>query len=231
MARAYGKNNTSRRNGQALNHVLQLCLAFIVGYAGATVFDFTHLTAWINAHFLRPEDGLKAIKPVNQNAQLPKPKFEFYTLLANEQRISPAPNSNQAQIAKVSQPSVAPATILTPAPVAPPAPATLATTQKLPLHEPLVASALQAKLPQASITKGAYLVQVGSFKNMREAERMKVGLVMKGFDVNVSRVAQQQTYWYRVSIGPFASREQAQKAQLACARSQHVMGMIRKMDA
>jgi cell division protein FtsN len=77
----------------------------------------------------------------------------------------------------------------------------------------------------------AYLVQVGSFRNMREAERMKAMLVMKGFDVHIASAIQQHVNWYRVIIGPFSSRIEAQQAQGAFARREHVMGMIRKMDA
>ena len=60
---------------------------------------------------------------------------------------------------------------------------------------------------------------------------MKATLVIKGFAVNIAVVSQQKTNWYRVSLGPFHSKDDALRAQTNVARSEHIIGMVRKMDA
>lgn len=86
-------------------------------------------------------------------------------------------------------------------------------------------------LPASTLEKmGPFWLQMASFHNQREAERMKASLVLKGFNVRLMKVAQQQNTWYRVMIGPYASRHQAEKIQLTVARNEHIKGMIRKMD-
>ena len=83
----------------------------------------------------------------------------------------------------------------------------------------------------ALINKEAYLVQIASFKRKQEAERMKAMLAIKVFNVNVAIVTQQQIQWYRVILGPFSSRTQAEQARASISASEHIMGMVRKMDA
>jgi cell division protein FtsN len=78
--------------------------------------------------------------------------------------------------------------------------------------------------------KNAYLVQIASFKSKQEAERMKASLALKGFVVSIAVVNQQQAQWYRIILGPYASRTQAEKARSSLAQSEHLAGMIRRMD-
>lgn len=215
MAGHYKKRNAPRRSGNMSGQLLLVLAVFIAGYMSASFCDIASLTQWINAHFLAKNSTQLIIKPNLQQAQLPKPKFEFYTLLANE-RVA----------------GITPATSL---------PTAVLPVKALPLHAPLAPTAvlatakpapvLTAQKAPVSTSKDNYLVQVASFKSMQEAERMKVSLVMKGFDVKIATINQQQVNWYRVIIGPFSSRSQAQQAQLVFSRREHIMGMIRRMDA
>ncbi len=227
MAGNYRKRNAPRRNSNKLGQLLLVFMVFVAGYMSASLYNLTNLSAWVGTHVL----ANSSIQPITttgtQQAQLPKPKFEFYTLLANEQ-VAGAARSQAAAAATATEPPQ----------LAPAAPAIVAERAKvLPLHAPLAPVAAvvasEDKIPAfiANNNKGTYLVQVGSFKHMREAERMKVSLVMKGFDVKIAMINQQRVNWYRVIIGPFGSKTQAQQAQLAFAHSEHIMGMIRKMDA
>lgn len=214
MAGNYRKKNAPRENSNRLGQLFLVLGVFVAGYMSASLYNLASLSSWLDTHVLSNR-GIQAItKPALQQAQLPKPKFEFYTLLANE-RIAESKSSSAA----ATNPALAAAE-----PV-----------KNLPLHAPLAPVAAVASVGPAPVvsadSKIAYLVQVASFKSMREAERMKVALVMKGFDVKIAMVSQQQINWYRVIIGPFGSKSQAQEAQLAFARSEHIMGMIRKMDA
>ena len=94
-----------------------------------------------------------------------------------------------------------------------------------------VVSVKPAPLNTDPFNKDAYLVQIASFKSNQEAERMKAVLSIKGFRVNIAMVTQQQIQWYRVNLGPFSSRTQAEQARVSIARSEHIIGMVRKMDA
>ncbi|MDP3705600.1 MAG: SPOR domain-containing protein [Legionellaceae bacterium] len=231
MAKNYGKKTMGRRNGSGVGSLMLAFVAFVFGYLIATVFDMNQLSGWVNTHVFAQQTVQSPEKPASQQAQLPKPKFEFYTLLAKEQVGRPLPQAPVAQTAQAIQPTADPVHVASSRPSST-APLDLTVTQKLPLHEPLVAVQQDNKpTAVAANTTDKFMVQVGSFKNLREAEKMKASLVMKGFDVTISSTNQQQISWYRVIIGPFDSRTQAQKVQLAFARSEHIMGMVRKMDA
>ena len=223
MAGNYRRKNTAPRRGHLLGHLLLVFVFFIAGYLSASVYDLTRLSGWIGEHAFAKTTSQILLRTSAEQAPLPKPKFEFYTLLAKE-RVAGAAPAPAAVVAAVEQPvAVLPAK-----------------TPSLPLHAPLapVASAgpipaAVAKIPAmvANNNKDAYLIQVGSFKSLQEAERMKATLAMKGFDVKLSTTTQQRLTWYRVTVGPFASRVQAQQILLAFARREHIVGMIRKMDA
>ena len=231
MAGNYKKKNTTRRRSNILGQLLLAAVFFIAGYISASLYDLTNLSAWVGTHLLAKTTSKMLIPTQEQANVAPKPKFEFYTLLANEQVAGSAPPTSSVQptaLAENSQPAlplvkntIAPA----PAPLASPAAVVAANTV-----------ALQAPLPEKKLApivnnRDAYLIQVASFKSMSEAEHMKASLTMKGFDVNIAMVNQQRVNWYRVIIGPFASREQAQQMLVTFARREHITGMIRKMDA
>ena len=215
MAGSYRKQSIRRRERRSAGNLLWMVVVFVAGYATASLCDFTRVSAWVTQHVLAGKNSSAVIHRPNQHAQLPKPKLEFYTLLANEQVGTQAPVAmTQAQ--------------------QPPLPAALSQTapaKVLPLHAPLAPVVAATSAPVIKKPSGSYLVQVASFRVSREAEHMKASLLMKGFDATIVTVRQQQVNWYRVMMGPFDSHAQAQQAQLAFARREHVMGMIRKMDA
>lgn len=219
MAGNYRRKNTTQRRGNLLGQLLFGFVFFVAGYLSASVYDLTRLSGWLGGHVFAKTTSQILLRTSAEPAPLPKPKFEFYTLLAKEQVAGSAP-----------VPAPQPVAVL---PVKTPA---------LPLHAPLAPTtslastnpmpAVVAKIPaMVASNKDAFLIQVGSFKSLQEAERMKASLAMKGFDVKLSSTMQQRVNWYRVTIGPFASRTQAQQILLAFARREHIMGMIRRMDA
>lgn len=232
MVRDVARKNTTRRSSGGLSKVMLTFMAFLFGYLSASLLDLNQLGVWVTTRVLAQQ---KSPQPaVLSVAALPKPKFEFYTLLANERVGHPEPvlqgvaAASSAAVVAASHVPVIP----TSAPSIPAAPVNLAVTEKLPLHAPLAMPAAETRIREAASSNAKpFLVQVASFRNLREAERMKASLVMKGFEVSINTALQQQLTWYRVIIGPFESRMQAQKAQLAFSRSEHIMGMIRKMDA
>jgi cell division protein FtsN len=71
-------------------------------------------------------------------------------------------------------------------------------------------------LPEKPLNASAsYLLQVASFSQSSEAERMKAQLLLAGFDANVQLFVNENKTWSRVLIGPFEdvklAREQQEK--------------------
>ncbi len=232
MARDYRNKNAPRRNNNRTSRQFILVLgALLCGYLVSSVFDPAALGDWLKTNVLAKQNDkvpVAAAPRVAQTAQLPKPKFEFYTLLANEHASAPvveAKSANTAAAALSAQAVKALATNSATTPANRTATATIAIATSKGLPPKALAST------PVVVSKESYLVQIASFKNKQDAERMKASLILKGFTVNIATVNQQQINWYRVIIGPFNSRTQAEKAQVAIARSEHITGMIRKMDA
>jgi cell division protein FtsN len=57
--------------------------------------------------------------------------------------------------------------------------------------------------PSVPVTQaGAYVAQVGSFKNEEDAERLRMKLGKLGIDASLQRIAVDADVWHRVRIGP-----------------------------
>lgn len=211
MARDYGSRRPVRHKSSAPQQMLVIAFSFVLGYFTATVFDAEKLTRWMNTQVLAShEEKPQTPKPVAQHAQPPKPKFEFYTLLANEKGVAARGASHHA---------------------APPShPATSSNTQVA------VAKPIESQTPQpvalkpaethASGNKSTFLVQVASFKMRKDAEQMKALLTLKGYDVNVVAISQAQGNWFRVVVGPYQNKNLAQEAQVTLAKNERLRGMV-----
>ncbi len=223
MAKDYVRRPTKQKSSVP-KQLFWMFASFLAGYLTATVFDFTSLTSWVNAHLLaKHHDGKPKVRVAAKEHELPKPKFEFYTLLAKEGH---TPGS--APLAKPAAPSQ---TRL------PTQPAAIGTTPLVPtkqnggqisVKQPGTAAVVEGK-PIAP-TKESYQIQIAALKSRHDAEQMKAALTLKGFDVNIVTTSQHHVNWFRVIIGPFNSRIAAEKAQLMLAKSEHARGMIRKME-
>lgn len=207
MTREYGRNKSMRRRSSGSRQFLQVMMAFLTGYLVASFFDFASLSHWANTRFLTQsvaENPSGNIARTSKDTALPKPKFEFYTLLANgrTQVASAQPQPAAKQPVKVQT-------------AAPPV---------------QVASTPAGETPVRTIpgNQESWVIQVGSFKTMPEAERMKAALILKGYTVNITSISQPQGNWFRVLIGPYTSQNEAQQAHVAFSRNERVVGMIRK---
>lgn len=70
----------------------------------------------------------------------------------------------------------------------------------------------QASLPTqtppqtAAVTEGKqYLLQAGSFRSAKDAERLKASLGLLGVQASIQRVSINSDDWHRVRIGPFSN--------------------------
>lgn len=212
MSRDYGRSKSTRRSGSGSRQFLQVMMAFITGYLVASVFDFASLTHWINNRLLTQQTSDNTQKKLStvQEAALPKPKFEFYTLLANGQPAAVSVQPHNKPRVQMQQAAVA-----------------AATPMKTPATTSVIAAA-QTDAKTITVNRESWVIQVGSFKTMPEAERMKAALILKGYTVQVVSVSQQQGNWFRVLIGPYSSQNEVQQAQVAFSKNERVVGMIRK---
>ncbi len=66
-------------------------------------------------------------------------------------------------------------------------------------------AAVRRDLPAAPVEKsGSYVLQVGSYRDFREADRVRAQLALEGIESKVQRVSVDNDTWHRVRIGPIA---------------------------
>ena len=58
-----------------------------------------------------------------------------------------------------------------------------------------------------------YRVQVGSFRQKREADRLRASLALGGFESSIQTADTTDGIWHRVMLGPFRGREAAEAAR------------------
>ena len=61
--------------------------------------------------------------------------------------------------------------------------------------------------------KEVYLLQTGSFRQLKDADRRRAELLLIGLDPTVEETNGDNGRWYRVYVGPFASRSKLAKAR------------------
>ena len=82
MAGHYRKKNAPRQRGNMLGQLLLVVVVFVAGYLTASLYDLASVTSWIGSQVLANNSAVIIKQPSAQQASIPKPKFEFYTLLA-----------------------------------------------------------------------------------------------------------------------------------------------------
>ncbi|KTD23766.1 Sporulation domain-containing protein [Legionella lansingensis] len=226
MARDYGRGRQQgRQKNSGPKQFLWVLASFLCGYLTATVFDFTSLSSWVHKNILAEDEPAVQTKLVAKKEELPKPKFEFYTLLAKDH--GPSPSGARPTLATPAKPGLPPQNPQVKPPIAPVIAA--ANNSSPGLAQAPVSEAKPVALPNRN--KESYLVQMASFKSKQEAERLKALLTLKGFEVTIVAAPPQQGGWFRVILGPYPSKTEAEKVQIAVARSEHIKGIIRKANA
>lgn len=226
MSKDYSRRRQTRQKPDAPKRLVAIVSAFLCGYLVANVFDFTSLTTWVNKNILAGKNGAAPVEVKVARKEAPKPKFEFYTLLSKDSTVAPTnrplpqvPVAIHKPIAPSSpQPGTVTAHVITPATVI-----TASHATKAALDKKMVTTATSAAVRES------YLIQIASFNKRQDAEHLKASLVLRGFNVFVSTVERQAVMWYRVTIGPFNSRNDAEKAQIVVRQSEHMNGIIRRV--
>ena len=114
------------------------------------------------------------------NLEPPRPKFDFYKILPEME--VPVQDwekeDREQQNAKVDKIDKVPATASKDKPAA---------------------------MPAAVGERGAYVLQIGSYKQYEEADQAKARLAMQGIAANIQRVViNGQDVWFRVHVGPLS---------------------------
>jgi len=58
-----------------------------------------------------------------------------------------------------------------------------------------------------------YVLQVGSFQNLNDAEKLKANLAFLGLEANIQHVTVNKQAWHRVRTGPYQDKQQLYKNQ------------------
>ena len=127
-----------------------------------------------------------------------KPKFEFYTLLPEMEVVIP------------DEDLAAPG----------PAPAESSGTAKAPTSAAVEDDASGETDP--ALKSGHYILQVASFRSMKDADGLKAQLTLLGFQPVVQTVAiNSDEKWHRVRIGPYADRDSLEAARIRLRADGH----------
>lgn len=222
MARDYGGRAPARRKNNAPHQLIGLLASFLCGYLTATVFDFNSLSNWINHNVLAEKpDAPSQAKIVPQQPELPKPKFEFYTLLSKDNR-APGEASHRPSTASLAKPAVQAQPVQ-------PAPSSIQSLPKTVAAEPQKQNPpVIDRNAQTALRQGTYSVQLAAFNKRQDAEHLKATLALKGYNASISTIMHHGTNWFRVVLGPFSTFQEADKVQVAMSRSERIKGIIRK---
>ena len=70
-----------------------------------------------------------------------------------------------------------------------------------------------AKTDTTNTTNKQYVLQVGSFQNINDAEKLKANLAFLGLEANIQHVTVNKQAWHRVRTGPYLEKQQLYKNQ------------------
>lgn len=122
------------------------------------------------------------VETVETEPETPRPKFDFYKILPEME--VPVQEWELNEKAARAQANATP-----------------------PANTAAAASAVTATPanPAASAETGAYILQIGSYKQFEEADHAKAKLALQGITANIQRVViNGQNAWFRVHVGPLS---------------------------
>lgn len=202
-----------------LKQALWVMTAFIMGYSVSALYDVAKFTQLVQSVAYQIYGKKMPVKvAVQKPLVLPKPKFEFYTDLAKGEQADEALANSEPPEQQVQQ-------------------AKAVLTSRLPAVQMGVAMQARPVSPkpieqaQAAEDKQRYVLQLAAFSREDDAEKMKETLESKGHDAMIVTVQVNHMFWYRVMVGPFNSKGEAEDVQQALKVSGRTSGIIRKVAA
>ncbi len=237
MVKTYRKKNSMTSGGALLRPLMLVVVSFFSGYMIASFVSLKQVGEWLGS-MAPAHSKLVSAPQLAQHDQKAKPKLEFYTLLTTNHNAAavPLPPSHPAAATSgvnVSGSINSPNTVIKADPAAHPTVITSSVAQVEHTNIDTRSINPQAKAPEqkSASTNLGYSIQVAALRNRQDAERMKATFLMRGLEVNIRPIASNKVIWYRVMVGSYVTRAQAEKMRMILARRDRVNGMIRKMDA
>ncbi|MGD9593064.1 MAG: SPOR domain-containing protein, partial [Candidatus Berkiella sp.] len=78
---------------------------------------------------------------------------------------------------------------------------------------------------------GNYFIQAGSFRRLEQADKIKAELAISGFEARIQTFKMgDRDYRYRVLIGPFSSKDQAQNQQMHLEQALQLHSVVLKIS-
>lgn len=83
---------------------------------------------------------------------------------------------------------------------------------------------------EPQVIKDTFIVQVGAFRTLPQAEELKAQLALAGIEASVQTFQKSPTdTWHRVYVGPFTDKPQALALQQRLQQTQALHGLVLKM--
>lgn len=95
-----------------------------------------------------------------------------------------------------------------------------------PVFSPVAAQEPLATMPRAPSDLAAWAVQVGSFSNEANAQKLRDSLRRKGYAAYTESIQNKGKTFYRVRVGPTTERRQAEQLQAALASKESLRGLV-----
>lgn len=201
---APGRRQASRRRASAdTAQPLPGWLWGLAGLAAGAVISSVYFSDQMQSGSASRSDGsgAGAGQASGTESAAVRPRFDFYSLLPELEVVVPGSPPAQAP-APVPPPVQAPTQAPTPAQPTPPAQAP--TPPQPPAPVPAPAQAPTPPQPPAPAARpGTYFLQVGSFRQFEEADRLRASLAMLGVLASIEPVGVNTETWHRVRVGPF----------------------------
>lgn len=188
MAKQKRSHAVRGRGGSGKSHGLAW---FLIGVLAGGLATWVMLGRDPAAEQVRATVERTVGRPIGVDSVTPaaKPKFEFYTLLPEMEVVVPDED------------------------LAAPAPAKSSATTETPPRA-AIEDDTTGDIDPALKSSGHYIVQVASFRSLKEADGLKAQLTLLGFQPVVQTVAiNSDEKWHRVRIGPYADRDSLEAAR------------------
>ena len=193
MAKRRQSQSARRGGGSSGGHGLSW---FLVGALVGAAVTWASIGRDPTAEQVRATVGRTVGHPIGigESAPAPKPKFEFYTLLPEMEVVVPDEEFDKPQ----------------PVPSEPAAEDGAAGSR-----ESQATDAEPEQAAEPAPDSGHYVLQVASFRSMKEAEGLRAKLALLGFEPVVQSVAvNSDENWFRVRIGPYTDRDSLEGARI-----------------
>jgi len=83
--------------------------------------------------------------------------------------------------------------------------------------------------PVQPIPEAKYVIQIASFQNYTDADKLKANLLLLDFKATIHSAVINQKTWYRLYLGPFDSKKSAE-TQLIRVKENQLTGFLRRAD-